>query len=854
MTCSRIRPSSVTRARAVFASVCQLLNVIACDHLSRGCTTTHPALHTNHSTYKETCSNIADALSPSVMSSEPVKPRSYRHCVTSALHTRFCHAALLTLLFNLAIACATSDFYSSIKSFVLAVLPVGPAGIKALLFWTSNLTIFLLQITYYRIGRRTTASNLESVRNAVLSLETYFTFFWYMLSGWVFGEVLIWVSPASAELGMVIKGGYGVPDKINEKGNYLRLFFVVLGAVRAGLHIYKDESALRLPTAKPVKPQDQAKSQPPKTVIGEVLQAGQDLATQIVAVSGLTAVASVVLYSTMFRPLLWHMQVFVAKTLYSISRTEAHPPSGFYIGTVIVRAFLCGILLLVSWQLNILLFNIYIVQEPSDKGVMLSTNSKDPNGTLINGLNAKDMFTRTFAFWELDIVARTQGERRQKMFFDIDRPTGPVVTSAVNAAVKVISAIDARIAAMGPPGSTTPQAAQEADENIQTLPRLLPQPAPTRSQVFAAPATGTETNDRIRAFVASGARTLGSSKQPWSPPMGVAKQKIMEYGSPIVRSADSRIEHVRTSPAARFLLPSPVRNINAAILGCPTGNAAITTYALSSVTTLLSTSLKEDVYGKAIGSVPNLVTQITATINAVESYVRHQLPNGTITKSEEEELKESVAVYTRLKSSLRELLSAFQMFLSDQGLSIVDLNEATRANKNKELFKVTPEQPRLENRKERPTGQQREMQQVQSRSGSSGKHEIEASKPRSQGSQKQILPHSDSRKPSNTASDDDDDDELSRAQRSRDSASEGSTKHPRSNSSTDREHDQDRRPGRLFKHLDRPQATAATRQDGGIHAMRNLQRQTSTTSYAAIGTDSDRGGGLSRRVTSQVGA
>lgn len=650
---------------------------------------------------------------------------------------------------------------------------------------------------------------------------------------------------------MVVKGGYGVPDRINEKGNYLRLFFTILGAVRAGLHVYKDESALRLSTTNPTEPQEPTNHSYKKLLVREILRVGRGLAVQMVLILSFTTVLSIILYSTVFRRLLWHLQVLVARALYSISRTEAHPPSGFYLGTVIIRAFLCGILLLVSWQLNIILFNMYIIQEPSEKGVMLSSSSKDPNGTLLNGLNAKDLFTRTFAFWELDIVARTQTERRQRIFIDIDRPTGPVITNMVQAAIKTISAIDVRIGGSHAQKLTSTQtAAPESGENVHTLPRLLPPSTPSRTQVFATPRTGSDMTDRVGAYVASGARTLGSSVQPWSPPIGAGKQKVVEYSSPVVQNAKSQVERVRVSPVAQFLLPSPARNINVAILGSPRGNAAVTMYALSSVTTLLSASLKEDVYGKAIGSVPSLVMQITATINAVESFVSQQLPNKTITKSEEKELEESIAVYSKLRSSLGELLSAFQMFLSDQGLSIVDLNEATRASRHKELFKVIPDQPKIEDGKKTSADRQREMQEVKSSSLSDSRHERERQRTRSRHNEDREQEQTSSRKPSDTTADKD---EAVGAQHCQESIPRGSTGHLRSASNTDQERDQGRRPGRLFKHLDAPRDTAA-RGGSDTQAVQRLQRQKSSGSSAATGRDFGEGSGLNRRVTSEVGA
>ncbi|KAK5948519.1 hypothetical protein OHC33_010415 [Knufia fluminis] len=634
-------------------------------------------------------------------SSMPVasKPRPYRRFLTSALHTRFVHVVGIALLWHLCVAGFASDWYTSIPSFFWAFFPLGTAGVKALLFSLSSLSIFMLQIATLKIGKRCTPSNWTSIRTVLLSYSTYATVFWYMASAWWFCEVFVFTSPASTELGWITNGGYGAPDKLNERPIYLRLFFLLLGAMQAALHIYNDSSSLASPIKKPTTPQDRPQETAVEdTVIVKMLGTGPGLIKQAGILSTVATIIGPFLYTAFFRRTLWSWHIWWAKVFANIARSGADPPTGFYIGSIMGRAWIFGAFLSVTWQLNILFFRTFMLREPTKDGRPLSTFSKDPNGTLLHGLNAKRELVKTFAFWELEVISKTCPDRRKDIFSDFERPSqGPMFSQMLDAALEVFKSIESRMKVLDPPPKiSTSTTDMKGGQDPDHLPRLLPNAIPARNQIHQPvnPAVGDSRAGRLFNYAAHEAKLIGSSPNPWSPPLDRTKQLAIEYGSPKLRDLQARAEAVQQSPLGRYMLTTPTRLIKSAILGTPNGNPALTLSAVKSITTMLVASLTEDTFGKAVQGVPSTVQTLSTTIFAIERFVHSHTNGGVVSPSGAKELGDVVIVHSQLKASLRELLSAFQVFLSDVGLSIRDLNDARRAAEERELFRtVQPQEP-----------------------------------------------------------------------------------------------------------------------------------------------------------------
>ncbi|EXJ68104.1 uncharacterized protein A1O5_08719 [Cladophialophora psammophila CBS 110553] len=608
--------------------------------------------------------------SPAPASLNP-PPRPYRRFLTSALHKRFVHAALITLL----AALHNAFWLGSKKDIFWSWFPFGPAGIKALLFFMSSLFVFILQIATLHIGRLTTTSPFATFRTNFLSASALQTFFWYLVSGWWFTEAYIWSAP---DLGWITRGNHTTPDVLNEKPIFFRLHALILAVAYAGLHLYRGNSSLLIPVSKlpstptpDIKAHDTHAVEPIQTRLQRKLF---PVLMESATIPAFTIVVAPFIYGLFLRNIFWQLHLAMAKPFFNLSRANArpigYPPLGPW---YLFRCFSAGFLLILTWELTSILFLIYLNQQPTKSGLPLSASSKDPNGTLLNGLRAKRDVVRTFAFWELTIIAHKHKERRKAIFEDIERPTGPMWSQMVQAGLQILQEVQTRI--VGPPPAVSQPSA--ADQ-IKSLPHIVPE-LPTKSILQASPKP--TMGERL---LASPLRQIGSSKQPWHPPIEqTAKSvetKLLEYAKPpgapqpaAESLADQWMVALKQSRVGWFFVSTNAAKIKSMVLGSPYGNAALIVDVIESVTKMQIASLTEDTYGKATPTVPDTVRTFTKTLNVIEEFVSKHKEGAT------GEIEEVEIIIQRLRAGLKELLSAFQVYLIDQGLGIADLNQAKKA-------------------------------------------------------------------------------------------------------------------------------------------------------------------------------
>lgn len=674
----------------------------------------------------------------------PVAPKAaaYKRYLTSIWHTRWLRAAAVALLWHLSVSAVYGDWYStygslivislltrrvaSISSFFWSVFPLGPAGLRAGLFWITSLVMFTVPLSTFKIGRRCTPSNWSAIKNLISNPLTPATIFlWHALSAFWFCQVFVYWSPPSQELAWVSKGDYGSPDRLNERPIYLFAFLQVLGLAHAVWYILEDKSSMSLPTK---SLDDRTGKAEDEAITTRIFAQAPIMIRDAALVSAVSTALTVLSYSTLFRRPLWRFTIAFAKAFANMARSDAEPPNRFYIGAIILKATLIGCLLSMTWQLDNLLFKVFMVSAPVRNTLPLSASSKDPNGTLLNGLTRKSDLIKTFAFWELLIISESQPARRKEIFADIERPnSAPMSSLIVNAGVDVINSIERRIADLdssaGPPAQNSVSDAH--NNEVQHLPRLLPNAVAAKNPVLL-PSNPTALHsglDRMGGYISHEARILGSSSNPWSPPLQKGKQLAIEYSSPAIHDLRSRAEAAQQSPLGRYLLTQPVRQIESVVLGTPTGNPTLVMHAVKSITNLLVASLDEDTYGKAVPSVPPTIQAMTRAIFAIEQVIR-KYTDGVVTQTDARHLQEVLVVRQHMKSCLKDLLEKFGSFLRDVGLSIRDLNEAQKAAEDRELFEVL--QPATADSSPRQDGSAtgKEMEEISqsSRHGSHGQN------------------------------------------------------------------------------------------------------------------------------------
>jgi nucleoporin NDC1 len=498
----------------------------------------------------------------------------------------------------------------------------------------------------------------------------------------------MWFSTEADQLGWIIKGDIRTPDRLNERPIYLRSVFLLLALCRTVIHLYYDYSSVHVPSSAPQSlpsPDHRThKLAPTKVRIQAALP--RMLKTCALA-SGIVAGTGPFIYTLLLRQVFWSWHLGFAKLVFNLSRSDAKP-SGYppCNPQVMLLSFLVSFILMFSWETTSCFFFNCLLQQPLKKDQPLSAGSKDPNGTLLTGLRSRRGLVKTFAFWELLIITQDHPERRKAIFADIGRDDGPVWSQMLDAALDVVRSIEGRIVT-ATTTTTNPIAAggvMDSDPmEIDSLPCIAP---PIRANpIFTDPLPPQTRTEDIGSLIGWGAKRIGQSREPYSSPLfrvsgslkyltpsGAFPEKLDSGGS----KSFFRIM-LDKSALSWFFSTTFERKANAVIIGSPYSNAAVQVDAIESISRMLVASLSEDIFGKAIAGVSPTVRTFTTVIIAIESYVQQikEQPDP------ETDIDEIETVLACLKASLAQLLSAFQLYLTDQGLSAAEHRQAQNASR-----------------------------------------------------------------------------------------------------------------------------------------------------------------------------
>ena len=162
----------------------------------------------------------------------------------------------------------------------------------------------------------------------------------------------------------------------------------MLAVLQSAIHLYYDYDKVTLPTTlteEESAPKQHAKNQLPFTRLrDEVPQLLQTILLRAVCMG----VFGPIVYALFVRSAAWKCSLYVASVLWDVpqSRLSYIPP---YHISLIIRSCTSGFLLLTLWEASNKLFGAYAAQEPLKNGQPLTSESKDPNGSLLRGAQSR---------------------------------------------------------------------------------------------------------------------------------------------------------------------------------------------------------------------------------------------------------------------------------------------------------------------------------------------------------------------------------------------------------------------------------------------------------------------------------
>jgi len=376
----------------------------------------------------------------------------------------------------------------------------------------------------------------------------------------------------------------------------------------------------------------------------------------------------------------------ILKWIFSLAKTS-RPSSNPALAELWARFVVEGFLLLLLWQFINIAFDAYFAQEPLKKERPITDDSKDPNGSLLNGLKAKKEVPRNVAFWELVLITERFDARRKSIYEEIDRKNGSTWKQVLAVCLAEIKGVSERIQAVQSP-ALDPSALKKP-EPIQTIPRIS-QPLKEDS-VVGKGAPPTTRLDKLGNFASDFVKTHSSPPES-SPPT----KRLLEYSSTLLTperkaqlGSDTMTSWLQTqllllirSPFGIPFRKSLRRTAKVVVAGTPYSRAGTIADAASALTGLAVCSLKEDSLGQVYKDVPEIIRAFVTTIKQIEGFVRGMEAHWTDTDLEgkdENEIRKMPDIeelLEALKSGLEKVILAFAEYLESLEMAKTEITEA----------------------------------------------------------------------------------------------------------------------------------------------------------------------------------
>lgn len=474
--------------------------------------------------------------------------------------------------------------------------------------------------------------------------------------------------------------------------------FLILALGQALSHIYYDYDRIPLPTDKVATSILAQKPTPEDTLpLARIRRAIPAIVTRSLFRVLSTALLGIASYFLLLRQYVWHWTYATLRHLFTLPKA-VHPTTIPPMPVDLMARFAVEALLLsLLWEFSNATFDAYVAVEPLKKGGFLTDEAKDPNGSLLAGLKAKKELPRNFAFWELVLISCYSGPRRAMIYNEIERPGGSAWSQIVMICLGELQGVAKRIQDFQTPPASIQMSQQQQQPEMQSLPKLG---GPLKQgQIFSNPTPPQSAIVALQNNVGTFAKAHGQSPGAPSPLTPQAK-KLLTYGKETImakvpKDKQEELSMKTWSEQVKGMLVKLIRSpvgvpfrqtfahqINAVILGAPTGNLGTIVDAIRSISRLAVLSIKESKYGQVSQDVPNIIRTFTSTIGAIEGFVQTVPASWTDVGFDEKSGRRSAeveAVLGALREGLTELLNEFGEYADTLGLSLGEMRRAKEA-------------------------------------------------------------------------------------------------------------------------------------------------------------------------------
>ncbi|KAI9727136.1 MAG: hypothetical protein M1828_007337 [Chrysothrix sp. TS-e1954] len=465
----------------------------------------------------------------------------------------------------------------------------------------------------------------------------------------------------------------------------------MLAVVQAAFHVAQDYDQITYPILKAisaVSPGAQQQSASPLVQIRDRLVAVLHNA----AIRSLfTTVFGTLWYTLFLRKTAWYGTFTIAQFIFTLPKNSKPPRYPQTIGDLLGRFFVEAFLLGLLWEFANVAFSTFVAQEPTKNGAPLTSDSKDPNGSLLAGLKSKKELPRSTAFWELALIAHRYPVRRQLIYKDIDRIGGSAWSQVLTICLAELHGIVKRVQDFHNPPKPTSLSNGQPLSATGTLPRIA---SPMRQDnVLKNPPPANGVTGAVASNAGTFTKAFGLSPGAEDPVIPRAK-KLLTYGTDhfLIKEQQAQVSQsglvaVAQEYFVRFL-KSPLgepfrttfgRRALTVVLGTPTGSLSVIADAITGLSNIAVRSLKEDPYGKVQADVANIIRVFTSTAEVLESFLSKLPVHWTdveFVEKQRRNIPEVETVLANLRAGLRDLINEFGEFREDLGLNRIELRRA----------------------------------------------------------------------------------------------------------------------------------------------------------------------------------
>lgn len=368
----------------------------------------------------------------------------------------------------------------------------------------------------------------------------------------------------------------------------------------------------------------------------------------------------------------WSWSLWVARQMFSLSRAARQPTLPPLIFDLLGRFLIEGFLLSLAWEFAHASFDVFLAQEPMKQGRLLTEESTDPNGSLLNGLKSNRPVARNFAFWELRLIAQHVQQRRQLIYQDIGRAGGSTWSQLHMVCLGELHAVVQRVQAgqsAAAPASNQAQAVQSG------LPRLgnnvkqdniFAPPKPVRfGQYRGQDAQAYNIVDKSTTKAIEYASTYGPKHDP------ITKDSI----SGLIKSG--LVAFLRT-PVGAIFRQTFARRASAVVLGEPYSQLITILDAIIIIKEFVVHSKKEDRFGTVYRDIPNIIRTFTSSHASIEAFLQRLDVHWTDVESKPEDraVNDIQSILGSLQDGLRDIVNEFGEYADDLGLSGTEMRAA----------------------------------------------------------------------------------------------------------------------------------------------------------------------------------